>query len=64
MRPEVIVRSPMAHRQYRNLGRLPGHRHLGGWTLNAGLTVHQASKVPAGLKSTDSLLTGGFGSKV
>ncbi len=54
----------MAHRQYRNLGRLPGHRHLGGWTLNAGLTVHQASKVPAGLKSTDSLLTGGFGSKV
>ena len=35
----------------------------GGWTLNTGLTVHYASKVPAGLKSTDSLLTVGFGYK-
>jgi len=35
----------------------------GGWTLNTGLTVHYASKVPAGLKSTDSLMTVGFGYK-
>jgi putative salt-induced outer membrane protein len=35
----------------------------GGWTLNTGLTVRYASKVPAGLKKTDSLLTVGFGYK-
>jgi putative salt-induced outer membrane protein len=35
----------------------------GGWTLNTGLNVHYASKVPAGLKKTDSLLTVGFGYK-
>ena len=35
----------------------------GSWTLNTGLTVHYASKVPEGLKKTDSLLTVGFGYK-
>ncbi len=35
----------------------------GGWTLNTGLAVRYASKVPAALKSTDSLLTVGFGYK-
>ncbi len=35
----------------------------GGWTLNTGLSVRSASKVPAGLKKTDSLLTVGFGYK-
>lgn len=35
----------------------------GGWTLNTGLAVRYASKVPVGLKSTDSLLTVGFGYK-
>ena len=35
----------------------------GGWTLNTGLQVHYASKVPAGLEKTDSLLTVGFGYK-
>ena len=35
----------------------------GGWTLDTGLTVHYASKVPAGLKATESLLTVGFGYK-
>ena len=35
----------------------------GGWTLNTALSVRYASKVPAGLKSTDTLLTVGFGYK-
>jgi putative salt-induced outer membrane protein len=35
----------------------------GGWTLNTGLTARYASKVPAGVKSTDTLLTFGFGYK-
>ena len=35
----------------------------GGWTLDTGLSVRYASKVPAGLKKTDSLLTVGFGYK-
>lgn len=35
----------------------------GGWTLNAGLGARYASKVPAGQKKTDSLLTVGFGYK-
>ena len=35
----------------------------GGWTLNAGLSAQWASIVPAGSKSTDALLTVGFGYK-
>lgn len=35
----------------------------GGWTLNTGLAVHYASKVPASLKKTDPLLTVRFGYK-
>ena len=35
----------------------------GGWTLNAGLAAQWASIVPAGSKSTDALLTVGFGYK-
>jgi len=35
----------------------------GGWTLNTALAVRYASKVPAGLKKTDTLLTVGFGYK-
>jgi putative salt-induced outer membrane protein len=35
----------------------------GGWTLNTGLSVRYASKPAAGLKSTDSLVTVGFGYK-
>ena len=35
----------------------------GGWTLATALSVRHASKVPAGLKSTDTLLTVGFGYK-
>lgn len=35
----------------------------GGWTLDTALSVRYASKVPAGLKSTDTLLTVGFGYK-
>lgn len=35
----------------------------GGWTLNTGLAVRYASKVAPGLKSTDTLLTFGFGYK-
>ena len=36
---------------------------VGGWTLNTGLAVRYASKVEPGLKSTDTLLTVGFGYK-
>ena len=36
---------------------------MGGWTLNAGLSSHYASRVPAGTKKTDNLLTVGFGYK-
>ncbi len=35
----------------------------GGWTLNTGLAVRYASKVAPGLKSTDTLVTVGFGYK-
>ena len=35
----------------------------GGWTLNTGLGVRHAGKVPAGQKKTDSLVTVGFGFK-
>jgi putative salt-induced outer membrane protein len=35
----------------------------GGWTLNTGLGVQYASKVAAGVKKTDTLLTVGFGYK-
>ncbi|HEY0954817.1 MAG TPA: DUF481 domain-containing protein [Roseateles sp.] len=35
----------------------------GGWTLNAGLSTRYASRVPAGTKKTDNLLTMGFGYK-
>lgn len=35
----------------------------GGWTLNTGLAVRYASKVAPGLKTTDTLLTFGFGYK-
>lgn len=35
----------------------------GGWTLNTGLAVRWAQKVPAGVKTTDTLLTVGFGYK-
>lgn len=35
----------------------------GGWTLNAGLSSRHASRVPAGEKKTDHLLTMGFGYK-
>jgi putative salt-induced outer membrane protein len=35
----------------------------GGWTLNSGLSVRYADKVPAGTKKTDTLLTFGFGYK-
>jgi putative salt-induced outer membrane protein len=35
----------------------------GGWTLATALSLRYASKVPAGLKSTDTLLTVGFGYK-
>lgn len=33
----------------------------GGWTLDTALAVRYASKVPAGVRSTDALLTVGFG---
>ena len=36
---------------------------MGGWTLNTGLGVRYASKPAPGLKSTDTLLTVGFGYK-
>ena len=36
---------------------------LGGWTMNTGLALRYASKVAPGLKSSDSLLTVGFGYK-
>jgi putative salt-induced outer membrane protein len=35
----------------------------GGWTLNTGVSVRSASKVAVGVKSTDSLITVGFGYK-
>jgi putative salt-induced outer membrane protein len=35
----------------------------GGWTLNVGLSSRYASRVPAGTKKTDNLLTVGFGYK-
>ena len=35
----------------------------GGWTLTTALSVRYASQVPAGVKSTDTLLTVGFGYK-
>jgi len=35
----------------------------GGWTLNAGLSTRYASRVTAGTKKTDNLLTMGFGYK-
>ena len=35
----------------------------GGWTLDTTLSVRYASKVPDGLKSTDALLSVGFGYK-
>jgi putative salt-induced outer membrane protein len=35
----------------------------GGWTLNTGLSIRSASKVAPGLKSTDTLVTVGFGYK-
>lgn len=38
-------------------------RIAGGWTLNAGLSSRYASRVPAGTKKTDNLLTVGFGYK-
>lgn len=36
---------------------------VGSWTLNLGLNVQYNSEVPAGLKTTDTLLTVGFGYK-
>jgi putative salt-induced outer membrane protein len=38
-------------------------RIAGSWTLNAGLSSRYASRVPAGTKKTDNLLTVGFGYK-
>ena len=35
----------------------------GAWTLNTGVAVRYASKVAPGLKTTDTLLTVGFGYK-
>ncbi|MBK6863734.1 MAG: DUF481 domain-containing protein [Ideonella sp.] len=35
----------------------------GAWTINVGLAAQWASVVPAGSKSTDALLTVGFGYK-
>jgi putative salt-induced outer membrane protein len=35
----------------------------GGWTLNSGLAVRYAEKVPTGTDKTDTLLTFGFGYK-
>lgn len=35
----------------------------GGWTLNTGLAARYASKVPVGVKKTDTLFTVGFGYK-
>ena len=35
----------------------------GAWTLNMGLSVRYASVVPVGVKTTDTLLTFGFGYK-
>jgi putative salt-induced outer membrane protein len=35
----------------------------GSWTLNVGLNVQYASAVPPGVKTTDTLLTVGFGYK-
>lgn len=35
----------------------------GGWTLNTGLAYRYASKVAAGMKKSDTLLTFGFGYK-
>jgi putative salt-induced outer membrane protein len=35
----------------------------GAWTLNTGLQVRHATEVPAGRKSTDTILTVGFGYK-
>lgn len=35
----------------------------GAWTLNLGLQVQYASEVPVGVKTTDTLLTAGFGYK-
>ncbi len=35
----------------------------GAWTLNLGLQVQYASKVPVGVESTDTLFTAGFGYK-
>jgi putative salt-induced outer membrane protein len=35
----------------------------GGWTLNLGLQVQYASKVPVGVEKTDTLFTAGFGYK-
>jgi putative salt-induced outer membrane protein len=35
----------------------------GSWTLNLGLNVQYASDVPPGVKTTDMLLTAGFGYK-
>ncbi len=35
----------------------------GGWTLNTGLSSRYNSRVPAGTKKTDNLLTVGFGYK-
>jgi len=36
---------------------------VGSWTLNLGLNVQYNSDVPPGLKTTDTLLTAGFGYK-
>lgn len=36
---------------------------VGGWTLNVGMTAQYASIVPQGSKSTDVLMTVGFGYK-
>ncbi len=36
---------------------------IGGWTLNTGLSVRYASKVPVDTKKTDTFLTFGFGYK-
>lgn len=36
-------------------------RITGGWTVNAGLSSRHASRVPAGTKKTDNLLTMGLG---
>jgi putative salt-induced outer membrane protein len=35
----------------------------GAWTLNLGLQVQYASKVPVGVETTDTLFTAGFGYK-